>query len=160
MSDVLRAALQIIAEWKLPETGLFWDDEKTRPVSYQTEHGSDGVQRYMRGIACAALEAFGPALIGDHDLDALVSAEADADAMRPKPTNKMVDCSICEGDPDRCDIHDCGDAHNTVNPYRNADSGLYGPEYQGQQAEVTFDDVLKLAQQIRQSLTEFIERHP
>ncbi|RYE43926.1 MAG: hypothetical protein EOP24_26105 [Hyphomicrobiales bacterium] len=50
-----REALQIVAEWRLPETGLFWDIEKTRPMSYESVHGSMGAREYMQRIARDAL---------------------------------------------------------------------------------------------------------
>lgn len=51
----LRAALQKIANWELPATGKFWDEEQTRPISYETEYGSNGAREYMRNIAKIAL---------------------------------------------------------------------------------------------------------
>lgn len=54
-NDKLRTALETIAEWRLPATGKFWDDAKTRPTSYETEHGSQGSQAYMRRVAADAL---------------------------------------------------------------------------------------------------------
>jgi hypothetical protein len=55
----LRAALTRIARWhgEFPETGNFWDDEKTRPTSYGVEYGSNGERDYMRQVA---LDALGP----------------------------------------------------------------------------------------------------
>jgi len=52
----LREALQKIADWQLPATGKFWDDdEKTRPISYEAAYGSHGSQEYMRRLAVEAL---------------------------------------------------------------------------------------------------------
>lgn len=53
---VLREALQNIAEWNLPETGEFWDEAKTRKISYEHNYGSNGARDYMRTIAQQALE--------------------------------------------------------------------------------------------------------
>ena len=53
------AALQVIARWDLPPTGKFWDEEKTRPTSYEAEYGSNGARDYMRNLAIAALAADG-----------------------------------------------------------------------------------------------------
>lgn len=52
----LEQALKIIAEWRLPETGKFWDEEKTRPMSYESEYGSNGAREYMKAIATNALK--------------------------------------------------------------------------------------------------------
>lgn len=56
----LEDALRIVAEWQLPSTGAFWDDEKTRPVSYEAEYGSQGAKRYIQGIALKALNDVQP----------------------------------------------------------------------------------------------------
>ncbi|MDM0024122.1 hypothetical protein [Variovorax saccharolyticus] len=55
----MRRALTIIANWALPETGKFWDEEKTRPTSYETEYGSNGARDYMRSLASMTLLAVG-----------------------------------------------------------------------------------------------------
>jgi hypothetical protein len=54
----LREALMKIERWfgEFPETGKFWDQEKTRPVSYETAYGSNGERDYMREVARAALK--------------------------------------------------------------------------------------------------------
>lgn len=54
---VLMEALLKIARWELPATGKFWDEEKTRPTSYETEYGSNGARTYMRSLALAAIDA-------------------------------------------------------------------------------------------------------
>jgi hypothetical protein len=51
-------ALKIIAEWKLPETGQFWDDDKERPMSYGACYGSNGERDYMKMIASNALKQY------------------------------------------------------------------------------------------------------
>src|SRR5687768_13749899 len=51
-------ALKIIAEWKLPETGQFWDDDKERPMSYGACYGSNGERDYMKMIATKALKQY------------------------------------------------------------------------------------------------------
>lgn len=58
-NDRLRLALERIARWhgEFPETGKFWDEEKTRPTSYRTEYGSNGERDYMRQVARNALGA-------------------------------------------------------------------------------------------------------
>lgn len=53
----MRRALTIIANWTLPETGEYWDKERTRPVSYEAEHGSNGVRDYMKNLAAQTLLA-------------------------------------------------------------------------------------------------------
>jgi hypothetical protein len=55
LTTILRDALTTIAKWELPETGLFFEDDKTRPMSYEASHGSEGAKRYMRAIAEEAL---------------------------------------------------------------------------------------------------------
>jgi hypothetical protein len=54
--DRLRNALSKIANWELPETGRFWEDDKGRPVSYEAEYGSGGVKRYIQNLASEALK--------------------------------------------------------------------------------------------------------
>ena len=51
----LEKALKIIEEWKLPPTGKFFNDDPTRPLSYEYEWGSEGAKNYMRNIATIAL---------------------------------------------------------------------------------------------------------
>lgn len=55
--DRMRRALTIIANWSLPPTGKFWDEEKTRPTSYEAEYGSNGAREYMKTLAAQALLA-------------------------------------------------------------------------------------------------------
>ena len=55
--DRMRRALTIIANWTLPATGKFWDEEKTRPTSYEAEYGSNGARDYMRNLAALTLLA-------------------------------------------------------------------------------------------------------
>lgn len=52
----LRGVLARIDRWELPATGKFWDDEKTRPTSYEAEYGSNGARDYMRALAGQALD--------------------------------------------------------------------------------------------------------
>lgn len=51
--EAMRGALDVIAEWKLPETGEKWPSGA--PVSYETLYGSNGSRDFMRAIARAAL---------------------------------------------------------------------------------------------------------
>jgi hypothetical protein len=53
--EALRTALQTVSEWKLPETGKFWDNEQKEPMSYEAAWGSNGVRDYMRNVARTAL---------------------------------------------------------------------------------------------------------
>jgi|GEM_PF-3784566 len=57
-AGILVEALRKVAEWKLPETGRFWDDDKTRPLSYEAAYGSNGAREFIRGIARAALTQY------------------------------------------------------------------------------------------------------
>ncbi len=54
----MREALERIARWhgEFPETGKFWDEEKTRPMSYATAYGSNGERDFMRQLALDALK--------------------------------------------------------------------------------------------------------
>jgi len=54
-NEEMREALEAIANWELPVTGKFWDREEQQPVSYEVEHGSNGVRDYIRSIASEAL---------------------------------------------------------------------------------------------------------
>lgn len=58
-AEPMRAALERIERWfgEFPETGRFWDDACTQPMSYGSAFGSNGERDYMRGIARAALAA-------------------------------------------------------------------------------------------------------
>lgn len=58
--DALIAALKTIEAWELPPTGKFWDEERTRPTSYETEYGSNGARDYIRAVARDALAATAP----------------------------------------------------------------------------------------------------
>ena len=55
----LEEALQRIATWhgEFPDTGLFWDGDKTRPMSYAAAYGSNGEINFMRNIAYEALNS-------------------------------------------------------------------------------------------------------
>lgn len=52
----LTEALEKIANWELPATGQFWDDEKTRPMGYESAYGSNGAREYIKSIAKEALK--------------------------------------------------------------------------------------------------------
>lgn len=54
-AEKIERALTKIANWELPETGKFWDKEKTRPTNYETENGSNGARDYIKSIASEAL---------------------------------------------------------------------------------------------------------
>lgn len=56
----LRVALARIEKWfgEFPETGDFWDDDKSRPMSYAACYGSNGERDYMRAVARQALEDY------------------------------------------------------------------------------------------------------
>lgn len=53
---ILEKALLEIENWNMPPTGKFWDEEKTRPMSYASCYGSNGEREYVRNIARKALE--------------------------------------------------------------------------------------------------------
>lgn len=55
-NERMRKALEVVANWSLPETGQYWDDDKTRPMSYGTCYGSNGERDYMKSIATEALK--------------------------------------------------------------------------------------------------------
>jgi len=57
--EKMRSALEQIEQWKTPETGKFWDAEKTQPTSYEVEYGSNGVRDYFRSLAKNALTPSG-----------------------------------------------------------------------------------------------------
>lgn len=57
-------ALQIVQKWQLPSTGQFWDNDKTRPMSYGACYGSNGERDFMRGIANEALAGGGEKEVG------------------------------------------------------------------------------------------------
>lgn len=54
-----RVALERIVRWRgeFPETGKFWDEERTKPMSYASCYGSNGERDFMRNIASEALSA-------------------------------------------------------------------------------------------------------
>jgi len=54
----LERALERIAKWfgEFPETGDFWDEDKTQPMSYVSSYGSNGERDYMRSIAQNAID--------------------------------------------------------------------------------------------------------
>ena len=53
-----RTALHKIAKWfgEFPDTSRFWDEEKTKPMSYCACFGSNGERDFMRKIAAEALK--------------------------------------------------------------------------------------------------------
>ncbi len=59
-AEKMAEALRTIAEWrgKFPPTDRFWDEEKTRPMSYAAAYGSNGERDYMRMVARTALADF------------------------------------------------------------------------------------------------------
>jgi hypothetical protein len=48
-----------VAEWELPQTGKFWDEDQTRPMSYEGCYGSNGSRDYFMTLAGAALSKNG-----------------------------------------------------------------------------------------------------
>lgn len=50
-------ALEKIKRWEMPETGKFWDNEKTEPMSYAACYGSNGERDIVRFIASSAIAA-------------------------------------------------------------------------------------------------------
>jgi hypothetical protein len=53
----LRKALEFVLAWQFPATGKFWDDEKTRPMTYGAAYGSNGERDYMKQYIREALNA-------------------------------------------------------------------------------------------------------
>lgn len=53
INEELVNALQIIADWKLPESGKSWDDDT--PMSYEAAYGSNGARDFIRSVAEQAL---------------------------------------------------------------------------------------------------------
>jgi len=53
----LELALMRIAKWhgEFPPTNQFWDEDKNRPMSYESCYGSNGEREFMRDIARKAL---------------------------------------------------------------------------------------------------------
>lgn len=52
----MRQALEVVANWRLPSTGKFWNDDKTDPMSYGACYGSSGERDYIKSIATEALK--------------------------------------------------------------------------------------------------------
>ena len=54
----LEETLKRIAKWhgEFPETGKYWDEEKTEPMSYGACYGSNGERDYMRRLAQEVLD--------------------------------------------------------------------------------------------------------
>ena len=52
---VLTDALESIENWELPATGEFWDGDLSRPISFETNFGSQGAKAHIRNIASLAL---------------------------------------------------------------------------------------------------------
>jgi hypothetical protein len=50
---MLRESLEIIAQWRLPESGKFWPSGE--PMSYTSAYGSNGARDYIRSVARNAL---------------------------------------------------------------------------------------------------------
>ncbi len=53
--DAMLSVLKKVANWELPATGKFWDREKTDPMSYTAEFGTNGVRDYFKQMALLAL---------------------------------------------------------------------------------------------------------
>jgi len=53
--NFLEQKLLEIAQWKLPHTGKYWDDNKTRPMSYGACYGSNGERDYFKRLASESL---------------------------------------------------------------------------------------------------------
>jgi len=57
---LMERALLEIANWNdFPETGEYWDEEKTRPMSYGGWYGTNGERDYMRTLARYVLNEIG-----------------------------------------------------------------------------------------------------
>jgi len=58
-NEIMVTALARIMRWhgEFPETGEFFDEEKTRKMSYSACFGSNGERDYMRAIAKTAVTA-------------------------------------------------------------------------------------------------------
>lgn len=55
-NKIIKEALIRIMNWEMPETGEFWDPpHNTRPMSYESAFGSNGVRDYIRALAQEAL---------------------------------------------------------------------------------------------------------
>ena len=55
----LKKALELIMNWDLPESGMYWDKEKKDAMSYGAAFGSNGERDYFKKIAQTALFSFG-----------------------------------------------------------------------------------------------------
>jgi len=57
-ADRMQTALERIERWfgEFPETGEFWDEDQTRPMTYGACYGSNGERDFMRQIAREALQ--------------------------------------------------------------------------------------------------------
>jgi hypothetical protein len=53
--DRMKAALERIAAWEMPETGLYFDEARTRPQSWESAYGSNGCRDVIKDIATLAL---------------------------------------------------------------------------------------------------------
>ena len=53
--QIMAATLTKIINWELPETGKFWDNDKTQPLSYTAEYGTEGVKEYIISLAQKSL---------------------------------------------------------------------------------------------------------
>lgn len=62
-NNTMKAALQQIADWALPDTGQFWDEKKKEPKSYTIVHGTNGAINVMR---CVAFDALGKCTNSDN----------------------------------------------------------------------------------------------
>ena len=52
----MEVALRRVADWELPKTDEFVDEEKTIPASYGYLYGSNGERNYIRQLAKNALD--------------------------------------------------------------------------------------------------------
>lgn len=52
----MRETLERIEQWVMPESGLFWNDDPAKPVSYGAAFGSNGEREYIRKLAREALQ--------------------------------------------------------------------------------------------------------
>lgn len=57
-AEKLEVALERIAKWfgEFPPSGCYWDEEKTKEMSYGAAFGSMSERDYMRALARKALE--------------------------------------------------------------------------------------------------------
>lgn len=54
-TNELKDAVQKIANWEMPKTGKYWDDEKTQEMSYGACYGTQGEQLIIQDYAQNAL---------------------------------------------------------------------------------------------------------